>query len=182
MDLDTRPPEMQRSTMYLWIQECPHCGYISGEISDETSITPEYLQSEEYLSCNGKDIKSDLAKQFYKYYMINMRDNNLKDAFYASLHAAWASDDKEDVEMANICRSQCIDLISQIIDNAENQTLIVMKADLMRRMGRFEDVILEYSDMKLEEELLQKIVKFQVSKAMEKDPAVYRVEDVVPVD
>ena len=29
-DLDTRPPEMMRSTMDMWVQECPSCGYLSG--------------------------------------------------------------------------------------------------------------------------------------------------------
>ena len=31
-DLDLRPPEMQRSTMGQWIQQCPKCGYVSGSI------------------------------------------------------------------------------------------------------------------------------------------------------
>jgi hypothetical protein len=25
-DLDTRPPEMQRSTIFAWVQRCPECG------------------------------------------------------------------------------------------------------------------------------------------------------------
>src|SRR5690349_6640199 len=32
-DLDTRPPEMMRSTMPLWVQECPHCGYVAKDLA-----------------------------------------------------------------------------------------------------------------------------------------------------
>ena len=31
-DLDLRPSEMQRSTMYLWIEHCVHCGYTNERI------------------------------------------------------------------------------------------------------------------------------------------------------
>ena len=50
-DLDLRPPEMRRSTMHIWIQECPFCGYISKDVTDETSVTKELLSSERYLKC-----------------------------------------------------------------------------------------------------------------------------------
>ena len=41
-DLDLRPPEMQRSTMHVWIQECPHCGYSFPKvISNMTGKSPK---------------------------------------------------------------------------------------------------------------------------------------------
>jgi len=76
-----------------------------------------------------------------------------------------------DAEGADLCRSQCIGLIPIIDEYAENQTLVVMKADLLRRIGCFEEIISEYKDIKMEDELLQKIVDFQVEKAMKKDTA-----------
>lgn len=182
MDLDTRPPEMQRSTMHTWIHECPNCGYVSKSVSDETTITSEYLKSEEYTSCNGLKIKSDLAKKFYRYYLISLKDDSPKDAFYAALRAAWASDDEKDTEAADIFRSYCLELLPVINSNSENHTLVVVKADLLRRTGRFEEVISEYKDMKFEDGLLQKIVEFQVEKARNKDSAVYRVGDVESAD
>ena len=93
-DLDTRPAEMMRSTMCYWVQECPHCGYISEDISDETSVGKEYLDSEEYIKCNNLKLPTDLANKFYKYYLLNIKDENPKDAFLAALHTAWICDDK----------------------------------------------------------------------------------------
>ena len=52
-DLDLRPAEMQRSTMNTWLDECPHCGYVSGDFRNETSIDEEFLKSESYLTCDG---------------------------------------------------------------------------------------------------------------------------------
>ncbi|CAF0960319.1 unnamed protein product [Didymodactylos carnosus] len=31
-DLDLRPPSMERETIWMWIQHCPHCGYCSTHI------------------------------------------------------------------------------------------------------------------------------------------------------
>ncbi len=41
-DLDTRPPEMKRSTLSLWIQRCPSCGYSSPDLSDCEAHIAEY--------------------------------------------------------------------------------------------------------------------------------------------
>ena len=32
-DLDTRPEDLMRSSIDLWIQTCPHCGYCAPDIS-----------------------------------------------------------------------------------------------------------------------------------------------------
>ncbi len=179
MDLDTRPPEMQRSTMDLWVHECPNCGYVAGEVSDETEVTTDFLSSEDYQTCNRLAIKSDLARRFYKQYLICIHDGKLQAAFTASLRAAWASDDAYDFEVADICRNQCIELLSKINAEGENPTLTVMKADFLRRTGRFEEVISEYSGMKLGDDVLQKIIEFQVLRSKERDVSVYTLGDVV---
>ena len=62
-DLDLRPPEMQRSTMPHWVQECPKCGYVACVISDKCPVSAEFLKSEEYLSCGRISFESRLAKK-----------------------------------------------------------------------------------------------------------------------
>jgi hypothetical protein len=37
-DLDTRPPEMQRSTMPMWLAECEGCGYTSAELDTADDV------------------------------------------------------------------------------------------------------------------------------------------------
>lgn len=180
-DLDLRPAEMQRSTMHSWIHECPKCGYISGDVSNATAVTKEWLQSAKYLTCDGISFVSDLAKRFYKYYLINLQDQNTEDAFYAVLHAAWACDDKNDTINAKHCRELAIHLATALIaENHENKDNIqLMRADLMRRAGWFDQLIAIYSSVHFDEELLNQILKFEIEKAQNKDTSCYRVEDVV---
>ncbi|MGN0701942.1 MAG: hypothetical protein ACI4KL_02045 [Lentihominibacter sp.] len=179
-DLDLRPPEMQRSTMGMWVQECPDCGYVSGQVSDESTVTKQWLQSEEYVTCNGIDFKSDSAKKFFKYYMINLEDENQEDSFFAILHAAWACDDANDSENAKCCRKLAIpiaeELVDKKVDNAD--AILLMKADLLRRAEDFEALISEYCDIKFDNDIMNDILTFQLKKAGEKDSLCYRVEDV----
>ena len=49
----------------------------------------------------------------------------------------------------------------------------------MRRAGQFEKMISMYETVEFDEELLNKILKFEIEKARKKDSSCYRVEDVV---
>lgn len=179
-DLDLRPAEMKRSTMSVWIQECPECGYISEQVSDLSDVTREWIQSKTYLTCSGIPFVSDLARQFYKYYLINLEDKNPEDAFFAVLHAAWACDDKNDDINAKHCRELAIPLAAELIegDHDNKDNIKLMRADLMRRAGQFEELIAEYASVKFDEDLLNQILEFEIEKAKIKDIACYRVENV----
>ncbi len=179
-DLDLRPAEMARGTMPSWIQACPKCGYVSKRVSDKTYIKKEWLQSEKYLTCDGIPFVSDLAKQFYRYYLLNSSKAELQNAFFAILHAAWACDDAKDDESAKHCREIAIVLgrllIEENCDGVDNVKLIC--ADLMRRAGRFDELISTYASVRFEEDLQNQILKFQIEKAKVKDVSCYRIGDV----
>lgn len=177
-DLDLRPPEMKRSTMCWWVQECPYCGYISENIDDETDVDIDFLQSAEYISCSGKAFASELAQKFYKYYLINLLDENEEDAFYAVLHASWACDDAEDIDNAVYCRKLAIVEIEKLIKETDNPTLLVQKADLFRRAGFFQLVINDYGNINFDEELLNQIIAFEIEKSVQEDMNCYTVADV----
>ena len=179
-DLDTRPPEMSRSTMPAWIQVCPNCGYISERIDDDTSITAEFLKTPEYLSCNGVRFKSTLAISFYRYYMINLQDDKPRDAFFAILHAAWVCDDAEDTESAKECRKLAIPLLAEFkeADPERAETLSLIRADLMRRSSLFEELKAEYTSITYSEDLMNKILVFELQLANRKDDKCYKVSDI----
>lgn len=179
-DLDLRPPEMKRSTMCWWIQECPKCGYVSESIDDSSCVDKKFLQSTEYTSCTGRNFISELAQKFYKYYLINLLDKNDKDAFYAVLHASWACDDANDTDNAVYCRKLAIVEIEKLIsNNPDNNTLLVQKADLLRRAGLFQIVINEYNSVKFDEELLNQIIAFEIEKSFGEDMNCYTVADAM---
>ena len=182
-DLDLRPGEMQRSTMHLWVHKCPVCGYVSEDVSDETSVTREWLQSERYLNCEGIDFKSDLAKEFYQKYMINLEDNNKEGAMFALIHAAWDCDDHEDDENAKKCRELALTLVDEVTNNMDDSEEVdninLMRADLMRRTGHFDELIEKYSSIRFDDEIMSQILAYQLEKAKEHDFNCYTVEDVI---
>jgi hypothetical protein len=178
-DLDLRPPEMERSTMSWWIEECPHCGYIANNLSEETVITKEWLRNNQYISCDDRNFTCSLAERFYKHYLISVANNDHQSAFYAVLHAAWACDDVEDVDNAIYCRKKALKEMSKfVVDNDEKETFLLMRADLLRRTRQFDLLVKEYEGQIFSEELLNKIATFQVEKAKKQDTACYTAADV----
>ena len=170
---------MQRSTMNTWINECPHCGYVASDLDGTVEISEEFLNDESYVTCEGHDFKSDLAKLFYRGYMILREENELLGEFYNVLHCAWVCDDADD-ELACEMRIIATDLISQLIeqDPENKENFIVMKADLMRRSGKFNEMIREYENVYFENDMLNDIITFQITKATENDDGCYTIEDV----
>ena len=207
-DLDLRPAPMQRWTMDAWIQECPECGYAANEISDRLEISPEFLKSEEYRSCDGLKFKSGLAVLFYRQYMIRMKSKFSGSAFDAVLHAAWCCDDADDPENARHCRELAIPLLTKDIESekaylddiiayqAQSQdpdpwstniqeklnNMLIMKADLLRRAGQFDRLITEYENVRFSEPLLEKILAFEIEKAKQQDTNRYTVRDAAAGD
>lgn len=180
-DLDLRPPEMKRSTIGTWVQECPRCGYVAHRVDDDSSVDIEWIKSDDYFTCNGISFISDLAKRFYRHYMISIRDNKKEDACFALIHAAWACDDTGDRTNAVTCRKMAVPLIGQLIDNnhKNKENLRLMKADLLRRSCQFEKMIKEYSDVTFDEDIMNKVLAFEVEKAKKKDGECYTVRDVL---
>ncbi len=174
-DLDTRPPEMMRSSMIWWVQECPVCGYTASDISARTTVTKSFLKSERYVSCNGLNFKSGLGKMFFKAFLTYVHSRQWEKAFKAVLSAAWACDDDSDVANAVICRKYAIKCMGKL---PTDDTLKIVKADLMRRAGLFSRVISEYEHFRCEDKTLNQVASFEVEKSREKDARCYTLDDV----
>ncbi len=178
-DLDLRPPEMKRSTMGFWVQVCPFCGYAAEDISEPTSADEEWLKRERELHVEPMGFVSGLAGSFYMQHLICLKDGKREEAFFASLHAAWACDDERDSENSARCRKKALELLAGIIEEyPENEDLLVLKADLMRRSGMFGELIREFSDVRLNRGLLNDIIAFEIGKAEKEDTGTYTVRDV----
>lgn len=179
-DLDLRPAEMQRSTMPFWIQKCPSCGYVASQLSDPAPITEEWLKAEKYTTCDGINFSSDLSKGFYQQFMIAIQSKDTEKAFFALLHAAWDCDDWEDDENAKHCRQTACLLAEKLLssETEKDENLSLIRADLLRRTGQFSRLIDEYSNIQYSDDLLNKIIAFQLEKAKAQDTGLYRVEDV----
>ena len=177
-DLDLRPPEMLRSTMRWWLQECPVCGYIARDLSEKKAADADWLLSDQYLKMCRKAPENSLAARFYRYYLINMHDGDVENAFYAALHAAWACDDAGDGGGARNCRMTALFAFQKLEESqAVNENMLLVNADILRRAGMFSELIERYGEQRFSEPLLDQILAFQLERARMKDPACYTVAD-----
>lgn len=175
-DLDTRPPEMMRSTMAYWISECPECGYVAADMERMPMIRKSFIEKEAYKTCDGFDFVSNLSRAFYRYYLILRKKHRNKDAIFTLLHTIWTCDDANDPN-AVVLRQRLAEIIERRLSIKRDESLDLIRADLLRRSGQFERLIDEYKDKKYSENLLNNIIKFQIKLAEEKDDKCHLVSE-----
>ncbi len=177
MDLDTRPPEMERSTISHWLIECHECGYVSVDMAKPALVDKSFLSQEGYKTCDGYDFISNLTEGFYRYHLINKANGNYKAAAFALIHAAWTCDDAQDAKAPEL-RAKAVELLDSNPDDY-NEGLYIMRADLLRRSFQYDKVIDDYENKAFSQSLLNDIAKYQVKLAREKDAGCYTVSSAV---
>ena len=60
----------------------------------------------------------------------------------------------------------------------KNSDYVLIKADILRRSGEFDELIEKYSDLIIGDEHLDKVITFQILKARQRDDGCYTVDDV----
>ena len=178
-DLDTRPSEMARSTLEYWVQECPHCGYVAGSLKEAFRCDKENLDDPELLNLLAKFSFSALARSFVKKAWISRKEADYVAAFWDYLHGAWVSDDMKDETGQIELRKMALQMMENFSPQDMSDNLRVLRADLLRKTRQFERLAQEYENMRFEEdELLERIVRFQILLAQKEDVGTYTVEDV----
>lgn len=141
-DLDTRPAEMARSTMPLWLHECPGCGHIARDLSRAHAVAAEVVRTDAYKAQRHDPAYPELANKFLCATLILEKTWATKGAFWNALAAAWACDDAGNADGARRCRLRAIDLwhasTEPVSDQAGVSALVL--ADLFRRTGQFDRV------------------------------------------
>ena len=179
-DLDTRPPEMKRSTMRYWVQGCETCGYVAVDLTDETTLDRSFFETDAYRTCDGILFISDLAKLFYRHYLVMLAEKQFELAFFAALHAAWACDDEEDGANAVLMRNKAIEMADRLLLSdvyKRRDTVTLIKVDLLRRTGRFEELLALYGSAVFEHVLLNTIMAFERELARKKLSGCFTVVD-----
>lgn len=147
-DLDLRPPEIFRSSMDCWVQECEHCGYCATDISEEipADVRPLIEQMVVLLrqEWNRNNNLPDLASKFNRQGIILSEIGEHDQAGWAFLHAAWDCDDERPGETgAKECRTRAYDsFVKCKIKGIRFATPVgyeeEIMVDLLRRSGAFE--------------------------------------------
>jgi hypothetical protein len=143
MDLDTRPPELQRSTIGMWLHECKGCGFVSSELGESKPTDLEMVATSGYRATLMSRDRHHGANRFVCRSMLDEAAGELASAGWRRLHAAWVCDDEQDVEAAQILRREAVMLferaraagtlaMAKVVGGDE-----LLLADLSRRSGEF---------------------------------------------
>lgn len=177
-DLDYRPAPMERNTMNEWINKCPACGYVCtrSRIEENAEIHRDFITTEAYLTCEGANLKKELACDFYRHALILIREGKTAEAYDAFLHAAWASDDECDEEGAIICRNKAVSVYRDEMFEVKG-TLWLRHVDLLRRTHRFDEAIAFAKRLTVKKEPYISILKLQLKLCENRDAQCYCVDD-----
>ena len=144
-DLDGRPDDSSRSSIYMLIKRCISCGYCSPEISSGPSLAAEIINDPLYIQqLNDKSVP-ETAGAFLCWAMIQSKIGQFNEAGRAALYAAWICDDSnEHREKATGCRNKAIDHFEEaesakqpFCESKLEERLLLI--DLYRRCGLFEE-------------------------------------------
>lgn len=89
-DLVTRPPEMERSTLFVWIQRCPQCGYCAPDLSEAPNQADQLVNGPAYKRQLSDSRFPKLANTFLCSALIQESSCQYAAAAWAHVHAAWA--------------------------------------------------------------------------------------------
>ena len=71
----------------------------------------------------------------------------------------------------------------RLIEVEENikikESMLSVKADMLRRIERYDELIFEYSNLAINEEIMQKIISFEIERARAKDSSTYTIRDAI---
>lgn len=193
MDLDTRPPEMARSTIHMRIMRCPGCGYCVQDIGNEITfsligkeIALRVLASEPYLEMQANENFVQLAKDYACSAILWEECGRGDRAIGAWMNAAWAMDDEKRTEQAAPLRREAVKGLQKMLSikasaPADERASIQIKvADLQRRAGDLEEAQRTLSTAtKGTDQLLDQLLAYERHLISNGDMGCHRVDEAV---
>ncbi len=178
--LDGRESIMDVGGLAASAQLCPCCGYAAQDISQPTTVSRACLQDEAYRTFSGLVFSSAVSKSYYRQYLLNLADPEA--AYQAIIRTAWSCDDAGETENAQLCRKLALEQLEKQMEQApDEEFLILLRAELLRRTGSFEQLVQDYCGTLLSNEFYQVILEFQLQKAAERDDGCYQLRAVAPM-
>lgn len=167
-DLDTRPPEMKRSTMHAWIQRCPSCGYCSQDAAKFDDRFRPLMDGSAYRSQLADTRYPELASTFICAAMLLESIGQLDDAGWSYLHAVWELDDANKDDLARLWRGKAADVFLALLAeghsfNQQPGASEAIVTDCLRRAGRGTEAlrVVEQALNQNYEDIIRKILTLQ---------------------
>lgn len=184
-DLDLRPAGMARRALLRVLVQCGNCGYCAPDISEGPDAAAEIIVSESYRRAIADSAGPALAGRWRAWALVSERVGDRATAGWATLQAAWASEDAGQKDAARTYRaialehlSGCADAGVQTTEDAGSQQLLLL--DLQRRLGRYAEAkaisdVVTASTATTDE--IREIARFQAVLIQREDRRRYSVGD-----
>lgn len=145
-DLDGRPSQIERASVYLWVQRCPNCGYCAPEIAEGNSGDREFIKNEIYKKQLFDTMFPETANSFLCHSLLMEKEGKLSEAGWGAVFGSWICDDNGFKDGALICRKKAVKLFRKAVQNgdtfaetpAQQQIYLI---DLLRRCCEFEEAL-----------------------------------------
>ena len=140
-DLDLRPPQMKRSTMHHWLQECPHCGYVAADLAQADPEVRALVRGPDWMALQKSAIAPAplVGGKFLIHAAIQAAIDQPAAAANSMLCAAWECDDGGIWSAeAQACRRRAADhfkraLAENRVEPARMPTVQLVLLDVLRR-------------------------------------------------
>lgn len=139
-DLDGRPAEPARYTLFALIQRCRTCGFCAPDIRVENPTARALRDDRSYRAELWDDGRPALANHFLCWSLVATADGRFDQAAWAAIRAAWACDDDDSVAAAAACRLRAAELLLRarsvrqaVVTDVRGRYLLL--SDLYRRAG-----------------------------------------------
>jgi hypothetical protein len=185
-DLDTRPPEMMRSTISFWVEKCSSCGYCANDVGKLLENAKKTISDSAYKTQLSNPGFPELVNKFLCRMLIEDKAGEHKAAIYSAICAGWASDDANMASAASAARQLSIQRILDL--NARNEHYVAQKgadelliSDMYRRNGEFEKAgrTIEKGLTLEPEDIIKAILKFELELVEKKDTTVHKISEAV---
>lgn len=184
-DLDLRPPEMKRSTMASWLQECPKCGFVSADLSTAEDGVRELVAKAR--SDDQRDAANAFTRRCLRRCMLDEELGKLSDAANHALWAAWSADDRNARQEAAAFRLKATKLFIAAVAllPARSEEWVTMRTrtvDVLRRAGEWEeaaalaDAILAEHDL---DPTIERVVSFGRRLVQNRDSGLYTIDQAL---
>ena len=181
MDLDTRPPEMYRSTLIYRIQFCEECAYSNGNISEPISgINTENVRSKEYRVIADDAEINRHAKAFLLAGHLHAAAKQWSLAGTFRLNAAWVFDDLGEGDNAKRARVKAIENLTKYVEETADVHFGAVIVDVHRRNGEFKEAkkIAEQLIDNGASDIIKEVLELQVKLCIDKDDRCHTVEEI----
>lgn len=183
-DLDTRPPEMKRSTIFAWVQRCPECGYCASNVSKSRPGLQAMLKRKEYKRQLIDPEYPELANSFLCKAIVDQEAGDYAAATWALIHSAWVCDDSDRSAQAKVCRTKAAKML--LIAEKHGQKMAgqeggstALLADLLRRAGQSKEARKLIAERRggITEDIIAQVLDFETTLLDKNDVSCHTIAE-----